>query len=82
MTWLDYTPPKPATESGWTVSRRPHDFSPLATSSVCPVLPLLVFFVLLFVGTLGAEPLYLFWGCSRNPNARPGKEGEISVSVE
>lgn len=40
-------------------------------SSVCPVLPLLVFLILLFVGTLGAEPLYLFWGCSRNPDARP-----------
>lgn len=42
-----------------------------AKSSVRPVLPLLVFFILLFVGTLGAEPLDLFWGCSRNPNARP-----------
>lgn len=49
-----------------------------AKSSVCPVLPLLVFFILLFVGALGAEPLYLFWGCSRNPNARPVKDRKIS----
>lgn len=51
-----------------------------AESSVCPVLPLLVFLILLFVGTLGAEPLHLFWGCSRNPNARPRKDGKISYN--
>lgn len=49
-----------------------------AKPSVCPVLPLLVFFILPFVGTLGAEPLHLFWGCSRQPNARPVKDREIS----
>ena len=52
-----------------------------AKPSVRPVLPLLVFFILLFVGTLGAEPLYLFWGCSRNPNARPAKDRKISYHL-
>lgn len=42
-----------------------------AKSSVCSVLPFLVFFILLLVGTLGAEPLHLFWGCSRDSDARP-----------
>lgn len=49
-----------------------------AKSSVCPVLPLLVFFILPFVGTLGAEPLHLFWGCSCKPNARPARDRKIS----
>lgn len=48
-----------------------------ARSSVCSVLPLLVFFIFLFVGTLGAEPLDLFWGCSRDPDARPVEDREM-----
>lgn len=51
-----------------------------AKASVRPVLPLLVFLILLFVGTLGAEPLYLFRGCGCNPDARPVKDGKNIVS--
>lgn len=39
--------------------------------SVRPVLPLFVLFILLFVGTLGTEPLHLFWGCGHYSDAGP-----------
>lgn len=43
--------------------------------SVGPVLSLFVLFVLLLVGTLGAEPLHLFWWCSHYSDTRPTQVG-------
>lgn len=39
--------------------------------SVGPVLPLFVLLLLLLVGALGAEPLHLFRGRGRDPDAGP-----------
>lgn len=48
--------------------------APPLQASVCPVLPLLVLFILLPVAALGAEPLHLFWGCGHDPHAGPTRE--------
>lgn len=45
--------------------------APPIQASVCPVLPLLVLFILLPVAALGAEPLHLFWGRGHDPHAGP-----------
>lgn len=48
--------------------------APPLQASVCPVLPLLVLFILLPVAALGAEPLHLFWGRGHDPHAGPTRE--------
>lgn len=48
--------------------------APLLQASVRPVLPLLVLFILLPVGALGAEPLHLFRGRGHDPHAGPTRE--------